>query len=474
MLQYIANEGKTYEERYIEAITRIPLYTDEWTDFNVSDPGITILETLIGFETLQQDHILESSPEVQRRLLSMVGFIPQRGRRARLLLATDRVRESVVLPANHRFVIGDMIFETDRPIEIDDRRILGVYGKKVDADSYTLFTEVLDRETKVPEAIFGEKPVEGDELYIITNDLPPAGSETVFYFRLRERFNRNPLSAHTENTFASIKWECYTEKGWEELKVRDATNAFLNSGEVRMWIPEGAVEYGDTPQKGYCIRATLTRAEYDIRPKVIAIEAFLFEVWQKHTISECMSYGKSSEVNVISGMGEEVYVNVFVREAKGESYRLYDYSQDPERPGRYYERFDSGVGDMTIRFNKGVRGYGPERGRDCVRVVLYTEEVMQKYRIGKVLGYDNQRLELSFNKLVPHNFSIIARRINENGEEIYDFVRPEISEEGSLYYHLFENDGVIEIEDAGDFIGADLFLAGVATHRGEEGNIRAG
>ena len=29
MLQYIASEEKTYEERYVEAITQIPLYTDE-------------------------------------------------------------------------------------------------------------------------------------------------------------------------------------------------------------------------------------------------------------------------------------------------------------------------------------------------------------------------------------------------------------------------------------------------------------
>jgi hypothetical protein len=131
MLKYIWNEGKSYDERYVEAITTIPLYTDEWTDFNPADPGITILENLIGFETLQQEHILEAPPEVKRRLLEMVGFIPERGRRARLLLAADKVVSPVVLPTNHRFMIGNMVFETDRQVEIDDRKIIGVYGKKV-------------------------------------------------------------------------------------------------------------------------------------------------------------------------------------------------------------------------------------------------------------------------------------------------------------------------------------------------------
>ncbi|MCR5097597.1 MAG: baseplate J/gp47 family protein [Lachnospiraceae bacterium] len=474
MLQYIANEGKTYEERYAEALTTIPLYTDEWTDFNPADPGITILENLIGFETLQQEHILDASPEVKRRLLEMVGFTRERGKRARLLLAADKVVSPVTLPANHRFRIGEMYFETDRQVEVDDRRLIGIYGKRASDEEFLFYDQLLDRETKVPVAVFGEKPVAGDELYLVSNNLPSEGTETVFYFTLRERYNRNRMLAHTENTFASVRWECYTSGGWVEMKVRDATNAFLTSGEIRMWIPADAAVYNETPTKGYCIRAILERAEYDVRPRVTAIESFLFEVWQKHTISENMSFGKSTELEVVSGMEEDVYVNVFVREAKGESYRVYDYSPDPQRQGRFYDRIDHATGRMTIRFDKAVRGFGPERGRDCVRVVLYTEDVMRQYRIGKVLGYDKQRLNLPYVRIVPHNFSIIARRITDSGEELFDFVRPEKNEEGSLYYHLYEGDGEIEIEDAGDFIGADLFLAGVAVHEGADGNIRAG
>ena len=474
MLQYIANDGKTFEERYTEAITHIPLLTKEWTDFNPSDPGITILENLIGFQSLQEEHILDASPEVKRRLLQMVGFVPERGRRARLLLAAEDVKESITLPANHRFLLGDMSFETGRVIKIEDRKLLGVYGKKEGEEKYHDFRFLLDHETKVPASVFGEKPVVGNELYLISNSLPEPGTETIFYFRLRERFNRNPLLARTENTFASIRWECFTNAGWVEMRVRDATSAFLNSGEVRMWIPEDAAVYKDAPVEGYCIRAVLTRAEYDIRPKVTAIDAFLFETWQKKTVSESISFDKSGSVEVISGIAEEVYVNVFAREGKGEPYRLYEYSEDPDRPGRFYSREDLGNGHMLLKFDKAKRGIGPERGRDCVRVVLYTEEVMRQFRIGKVLGYDNQRFKIPYERIVPHNFSIIARRLTDEGEEIYDFVRPEHDGEGALLYHLFEGDGEIVVEDAGDFIGADLFVAGIAVHEGAAGNIRAG
>ena len=49
MLEYISSERKTYDERYEEAISHIPLYTKDWTNYNPSDPGITILEVLTGY-----------------------------------------------------------------------------------------------------------------------------------------------------------------------------------------------------------------------------------------------------------------------------------------------------------------------------------------------------------------------------------------------------------------------------------------
>ncbi len=474
MLTYISNEGKTYEERLLEAFTQIPLYTDDWTNFNPSDPGVTILETLTGFETIQQDNLMETSNKVRINLLKMVGFKINRGRGARLLLATEKVREKKVLMPNHRFSIGNLVFETNRRIEVDDYRVLGIYGYKADKGEYKDFQYLFDRETSVPIRIFGNRPHEEDAFYLVVNRLPEAGKETIFYFTLQERYNRNPLTERMENTFASVAWECYCEDGWKEVDVRDNTNAFLMSGEVKLWIPDGAIEFEETPVKGYCIRARLLRAEYDVVPKVTTIDAFLFEVWQKETFSELHTFGKSKEIEVHSGMEEETYVNVFCREAKGESYRRYQYSSNPDQQGRYYEQEDLGPGHIRLIFDKTKRGFGPERGRNCVRVLLYTEQVMRRFRIGRVLGYDSQRLSLPFVSIVPHTFTIIAMRVDSNGEEYYDFVRPEKSADRALYYHLLENDGVIEIEDAGDFIGAELFLASICVHNGSEGNIRAG
>ncbi len=474
MLTYISKEGKTYEERMAEAITQIPLYTKEWTDFNPSDPGMTILEILTGFETLQQERLLEVPQKVKRNLLGLVGFHAERGRGARLLLSADKVTKPMTLPQNYRFMIGEVAFETNRAIEVADWRVIGIFGKKADSDEYRNFDFLSDRETQIPATIFGEAPQVGDALYIVTNALTPPGKETIFYFNLQERFNRNPRMARSANSFATIRWECYCEGGWKPVDVRDGTDAFLMSGEIKMWFPEGAAEYDGAPVKGYCIRAVLERAEYDIRPKVIGVEGFLFAVWQKQTLSEAISISKGGDIEVVSGIPEELYINVFAREQKGEPFRRYIYSGLPDIKGRYYNQVDEGQGRFRIIFDKEAHGFGPVKGKGCVRVVLYTEDVMRKFRIGRVLGYDNQRMELPYQRIVSTLFSIIAEREDENGELVYDFVRPEKDGDGALYYHLLENDGVIEIEDAGDFIGATLYLAAVSIHNGEEGNIRPG
>ncbi len=476
MLRYIETEGNTFEEKMTEAVTNIPIYTDEWTNFNPSDPGITILETLIGFATLQQDSMDDIPAQVRQKLLKMVGFEIQKGRNARLLLSAANVTEPFVIPANHKFRIGDLCFETNREISIADQRLIGVYGKKESKEeAYEDFSFLTDRETQLPALIFGERPTAGDCLYFIANQLPQEGKELTFFVTLQTSAGRNPFDGRTEKLFAEIVWECYTKKGWIPMDVRDNTCAFLMNGEVRMWMPrEEAKVFSDGPVEGFAIRARLKSAEYDIRPKVISVEAFLFEVWQQETICECHSSSKTGEVDIVSELAEEAYIDVFCREKKGDSYLKYEYNPVLSEKGRFYDLRHEEYGKQSILFHKQRRGFAPLRGRDCVRVIVYTEDVMRRYALGRVQGYDRQEIELPYKHIVAKSFCIIARREDEEYGYIYDFVRPEKKEDGSLYYHLLENDAKIVIEDAGRFIGADLFLSSVALTAGGDGNIREG
>ena len=50
---------KTYEELMEENYGKIPIYSSEWTNYNPSDPGITIMETLSALQIIQQDKMYE-------------------------------------------------------------------------------------------------------------------------------------------------------------------------------------------------------------------------------------------------------------------------------------------------------------------------------------------------------------------------------------------------------------------------------
>ncbi|MDE7430403.1 MAG: hypothetical protein K2N34_00560, partial [Lachnospiraceae bacterium] len=54
-------EEKTYEQLMEEALLKIPLYCREWSNYNKSDPGITILENLSAFSLLQQSYLSEKT-----------------------------------------------------------------------------------------------------------------------------------------------------------------------------------------------------------------------------------------------------------------------------------------------------------------------------------------------------------------------------------------------------------------------------
>ncbi len=473
MLEYISSDQKSYDERYDEAISRIPLYTKDWTNFNSSDPGITILEVLSGYETLAQNRIDTVPFSVRENLLKMMGFTIRKGRPSRVLLCAEGITEPVTLAQDHRFVIGDLIFETGRELTLPGYGILAAYAKS--EAGFKDLSFLLDHETRIPGLIFGQEPVPGNALYLVTDGMPEPGGELILYVDLNVSMNRNPLTEKMKNPFADVRFEVFTEAGFQECKVRDFTSAFLTGGEIRLRMPEAAAaRSGEAPTEGYLVRAVLKEAHYDMAPKVIAIHGFLFEVWQKLSLSECHTYQRLSDITLRSTITGEAYIDVFVKEEKGSSYRKYEYMPELFLEGRYFRQAMGEDGFYHIDFDKSKTGFGPAKVKNCVKICCYTEQVMRQYALGRVIGYDNQVISLPFDHLVAEGFSVIARREDGEGGYLYDFVRPNYEAEGALFYRLLESEGSILIEDAGDFIGAELFLAGVSVTRGKEGNIRAG
>lgn len=472
MLWIEETAGRTYEERMEDAISSIPLISKEWTNHNPSDPGITILENLVLFETLQGARMSDEDDEAGLALLKMAGFVPAKGKCARMLLSSpegDRIR----LNANQRFRLGDLVFETRKKMDVGGCHLQGIFA--FHDGSFHDVGFLADHSFDMPVSILGDDPKIGDGVYFICDRLPDPKDETSFYVGVDGSTNRNPLKDRADNIFATFKWECYTEQGFEEIKAKDFTGALICSGEIKLKLPDADFAvYTKLPKKGYCIRAVLSNANYDIKPRLRSVDAFLFEVWQKETKALSIVSRHTDRIRVESPLADEGYVLVFAREEKGSSYKRYELVTTKNEKGRYclYERGENG--SFTLTFDKRIYGFEPAKVKDAVRLVLYTEEVMRKYHVGQVLGYDGQEIDLPFEHIVPESFMLIAKRVTDEGSEIYDFVRPGKESNGALAYHLQEGRGRIVIEDAGDFIGAELYIGSFAVTLGPKGNVRAG
>ena len=464
---------KTYQELISEAIMQIPLYTTEWTNFNPSDPGMTILENLTAFEGLQQESIRQITPKIRQKLLKMLGFTERKGRCARVLMSAEGVKEPVELQANQPFYLGDLTFETNRRIRLAGYSLTGVYGQH--DGSFQDYSYLINDDIPKAAMIFGETPGEGDCVYFTADRLPEPGEEMIFYMTLANRFNRNPYEEKGNNTFADLVWECYTGNGYEPMNVADYTSCFLVSGEVRMRMPNTAAAVcEELPKPAYAIRTRVVKADYDVSPKLLSVAGFLFEAWQKETKSVCYTFQKYSKITLNSELMEEGYLQVFCKEEKGSFYRRYEPVSGEGDRGRFYTLEHESYGVNTFSFDRRRFGYAPDKLKNAVKIMVYSEEMMRRFYLGIVQGYDAQELELPVKNIVAESFCIIAKRTDENGEEIFDFVRPNHYEEDSLTYYLLENEGKIVIEDAGVFIGASLYMGSCSITRGQEGNIREG
>ena len=126
---------------------------------------------------------------------------------------------------------------------------------------------------------------------------------------------------------------------------------------------------------------------------------------------------------------------------------------------------------MIFRFDKERFGHAPGMFPDAVKIVTYSEMVMKSYDLGIVYGYDDQEIQLPLKRVMNDNFTLMARRLDENGDFRYDFIKPMRTGEEELGYRLDETNGKIIIYNAGEYLDARLFVAGLATNIGSAGNV---
>lgn len=114
-------DDRKYQQLLDEALARIPVHTPEWTNFNKSDPGVTLIE-IFAFMTENLLYRSNQIPERNRKkFLSLLGvpLLPASSAEGLIALANERgPLETITLNSGLEVRAGEIPFRTETGLDI--------------------------------------------------------------------------------------------------------------------------------------------------------------------------------------------------------------------------------------------------------------------------------------------------------------------------------------------------------------------
>jgi predicted phage baseplate assembly protein len=209
----------------------------EWTDHNVSDPGVTLIE-LFAWMTDQLVYRLNRVPDRNYvKFLELIGvslFPPTAARTQVTLWLTSPQPDLVRIPAGTQ--VATVRTETDEAIVFattDDLPIvpssLAELGSMVDGKTYRDQWGALEKGSGL--YCFKEVPAPGDALYIGLSEAVPSNA-------IRLRFNCHIEGVGVDPTNPPLRWEAWNGEDWEPCELDSDTTGGLNrDGDIVLHVP---------------------------------------------------------------------------------------------------------------------------------------------------------------------------------------------------------------------------------------------
>ena len=99
------------EEILEEAKKQIVYYSTEWTNFQESDPGITLVELFAWLKSVQHEYLNRKSPEVEKKFLKLLDININKNQGSETLLEVTDLDQDINLPLRTKWKFNNMIFE---------------------------------------------------------------------------------------------------------------------------------------------------------------------------------------------------------------------------------------------------------------------------------------------------------------------------------------------------------------------------
>lgn len=278
---------KTWKEEVEDLKEMIPRICPQWTDYNIHDPGITLIELFAWLQQAQMYQIRQIGRDHKREYLQLLGVKPVKLTPASTFV-TVKASSSLFLPSGTRFYAGTIPFESKEPQMVTEGDFLSFFTGGNGQD-YILEGDWLREGRDVSVFPFGREPKAGAFMEIrLARPLKEGVCHRLYMEfagepgRERVSVDENAFDGHGFYPLAEIKMEYSGVNGWRPVGEggRDGTYGFLQNGSIRFSL--------DTPMKegDYRLRFTLARCDYCIPPCITRISLAMVKLWQQETVRE--------------------------------------------------------------------------------------------------------------------------------------------------------------------------------------------
>ena len=256
-------DDRRFQDLVDEAKRMIPRFLPEWTNHNVSDPGVTLIELFAWMTELTLYRLNRVPDRLYASFLDLVGISPY--------------------PASAASVDVTFMFST-----VPDEKVLVPAGSEVSTagDDPVVFATMRDLEVAQPNLVYAwtapsngfEEPDEGrirdvsqdlalDNEVVKVFESDPVTPGDSFYMGFSESLGgciiRLDVVADVEGIGVNpnqppLAWEVWTDEGWLECKVQsDSTGGLNRNGQIHIAIPTGHLPLTVATERAYWLRLRL-------------------------------------------------------------------------------------------------------------------------------------------------------------------------------------------------------------------------
>lgn len=384
-----------FERIFERARAGIAALSEEWTDQNYHDPGITMLHTFAWLADMQNYYIDATGDKHRMKYLKLLGLLPSPAP-ARCVLGIDAPQAEISVPRGTRVAAGSIVFETCSDYRARRNRLIrliaGTDGALADLTAQAGHDGNWAR-------VFA--PASGAQPVVYFGFERELEEETRFYVDVWGGYRRNAFGEGFALT--QLTWECYAGGAWYPVDVlEDGTCGLLCSGFLSLLLPEPTepLETDDLPRAHY-LRCRLVGGEYDVQPRIGTVTVNCVRAEQVSTRARLLS--------CVSGGGEYLDIDCTVREndlvtvalREGDGYSVCAL-RAPDEGGRCMVERSAMPGRAAVHFFSP-----PVTGQELL-VSVMDRDFWGSAFLGRTDGCAGQRMDF---RLVPDGEHLLELRL---------------------------------------------------------------